>query len=94
MPYLQVYDVNVTTKTKKGKGMKTYSTEYDQYTIHYQIDSDCDGNHAILKSITTECGSVSPGFFDKETLADMKFICESEFSDLQLHHYLKTGETL
>jgi hypothetical protein len=75
--------------------MSRYTTNYDNYTITYEIEGDVDGNHAVLRSIKNEAGGVvNPVFFDAETLIDMKFICESEFSDLQFHHYLKTGETL
>jgi len=75
--------------------MKTYTLQYDNYTIEYEIEGDVDGIHAILLGIKNEVGApVNEAFFDKETLADMKFICESEFSDLQFNHYKKTGEWL
>ena len=74
--------------------MKRY-IEYDQYTIGYEIEGDCDGNHAIIKSVTHECGLTSDlVMFDKETQADIKFHCEEAFANLQTEAYLKRGELL
>jgi len=68
--------------------------EYGNYTVGYEIESDVDGNTAIIKSVTTEAGTVSDGFFDKDTIEDMKFHCREDFENRQIQHYLNTGETL
>jgi len=68
--------------------------EYGSYTVAYEIESDVDGNKAIIKSIATECGNVDNAIFDAEDLADMRFHCEEDYSQRQYQHYLATGEEL
>ncbi len=71
-----------------------YNIEYGEYTINYEIEGDVDGNVAILRSVTTECGTVDTAMFDADTIADMEFICRQDFSERQHAHYMATGETL
>lgn len=69
-----------------------HTLKYDNLTVSYEMEGDVDGNHAIIRGVVNEkghCVSV-----DKETAADMKFIAESEYADLQYHHYMKTGEII
>lgn len=71
-----------------------YSIEYGEYTVDYEIEGDCDGNIAIIKSVTSECGTVDIIMFDPDTIADMEFHCRSDFAYRQHKHYIETGEIL
>jgi len=69
--------------------------EYGDYTVGYEIESDVDGNVAIINNVTLNNKSVDiDTAFDNEDIADIKFHCESDYSERQYSHYMATGETI
>lgn len=68
-----------------------HTIEYDGATVTYTIEGDVDGNKATIVNII---GGNFEFPIDEETIKDIKFHCESDYSDLVFKHYIKTGETL
>lgn len=69
-----------------------YTCDYGEFKLTYRIEGDVDGNNAFIEKV--EGITDFELSFDADTLNDMKFICECDFSDRQFSHYMKTGETL
>jgi hypothetical protein len=72
--------------------MKTYTCDYGDLQVTYCIESDVDGNTAVIEKVDGVTDFELS--FDKETLSDMKFICECDYSDRQFKHYMNTGENI
>lgn len=69
-----------------------HTLKYDNLTVTYEMEGDCDGSYANIEGIKDENGL--PVSVDKETEKDMMFLAKCEFADLQFAHYMRTGETL
>lgn len=69
-----------------------YTLQYNNLTVFYEIEGDCDGNHVIINGIKKSNGNYTS--VDKETAADIRFLAKLEFEELQFNHYMKTGETI
>lgn len=76
--------------------MKTYTYQYDNLTVTYEMEGDVDKNHTMLQSAIDENGidKLAEVEADKALERDIKFHCESEFGDLQWKTYIKTGEII
>jgi hypothetical protein len=87
--------LNCAIGSKKDNNMETYQIEYGLFTVTYRIESDVDGNKAIITGIIITGETTDDiALFDVADWNDIKFHCESDFGDRQTAHYLKTGNSL
>jgi len=72
-----------------------HTTEYGDITLDYEIHQTEDGAKAIIINVNNEDGTVKNIYYiHSATIEDMQFVCESDYFNIQVNHYKRTGDTL